>query len=126
MTAKRVLSVGQCWADHGSISRTLKKEFGAEVEPADDPEAALEHLRQGGYALVLVNRVLDAGGESGMELLKRVKSDPELRSVPVMLVSNYEEAQKEAESAGAVPGFGKASLGYPPMLERLRPFLGGE
>ena len=42
----------------------------------------------------------------------------------MMLVSNYEDAQNEAVAAGALPGFGKASLGQPHMLARLRPLLG--
>jgi two-component system chemotaxis response regulator CheY len=126
MTAKRVLSVGQCWADHGSIARTLKKEFGTEVDRADDVDGALERLRQGGYSLVLVNRVFDADGASGMDLIQRVKADPALSAVPVMLVSNYDDAQAEARTAGAAPGFGKAALGRPMMLERVKPFLGGE
>jgi CheY-like chemotaxis protein len=123
MKAKRVLSVGQCWADHGSIVRTFKKEFGTDVEPAEDAGTALERLRQGEYALVLVNRVFDADGSSGVELIKRVKSDPTLRAVPVMLVSNYDDAQAEAAAAGAASGFGKAALGRPQMLERVRPFV---
>jgi CheY-like chemotaxis protein len=126
MKAKRVLSVGQCWADHGSIARTLKKEFGTEVERADDAGGALERLRQGQYSLVLINRVFDADGTSGMELIKRVKSDPSLQSVPVMLVSNYDDAQAEAQAVGATTGFGKAALGRPQMIERLRPFLSEE
>ena len=125
MDTKRVLSVGQCWADHGGITQTLRKAFGAEVVPADGADAALEALRLGGYALVLVNRVFDADGSSGVDLVRRIKSDAALASVPVVLVSNYDEAQKEAEAAGAVPGFGKASLGRPQMLERLRPYLAG-
>jgi CheY-like chemotaxis protein len=126
MKAKRVLSVGQCWADHGNIVRTFKKEFGTEVERADDAGTALERIRAGGYALVLVNRVLDADGSSGMELIKRVKSDPNLNSVPVMLVSNYDDAQAEAAAVGATSGFGKASLGRPQMIERVRPFVASE
>lgn len=123
MQPKRVLSVGQCWADHGSISHTLKKAFGAEVVSADGAESAVEQLRQGGFALVLVNRVFDADGGEGLDFIRRVKSDPALRSQPVMLVSNYEDSQKEAEKIGAASGFGKASLGRPQMLERVRPFL---
>jgi len=42
----------------------------------------------------------------------------------VMLVSNYEDAQKEAVAAGALAGFGKASLGRPAMIESLRSVLG--
>jgi CheY-like chemotaxis protein len=126
MTAKRVLSVGQCWADHGTISRTLKQEFGSEVDKADDASSALERLRQGGYALLLVNRVFDDDGSSGMDLIRQVTADPELKSVAVMLVSNYDDAQTEARAAGAANGFGKAALGRPQMLERLRPYLASE
>jgi CheY-like chemotaxis protein len=126
MKRKRVLSVGQCWADHGSIASTLKKEFGSEVERADDLGGALERLRRGGFSLLLVNRVFDADGSSGVELIRRVKSDPTLHSVPVMLVSNYDDAQAEAAAAGASLGFGKAALGRPQMLERVKPFLAPE
>src|SRR6476660_8348454 len=51
MTAKRVLSVGQCAADHGSISWTLRSSFGAEVVGADTAEEALTLLRDGDFAL---------------------------------------------------------------------------
>ena len=47
-----------------------------------------------------------------------------LRRVPVMLVSNYEDAQREAVAKGALPGFGKAALGQPHTLARLRAVLG--
>jgi two-component system chemotaxis response regulator CheY len=123
MTAKRVLSVGQCGADHGGISWALRQAFGAEVEDAATQAEALELLRNERFALVLVNRVFDADGDSGVDLIRRVKADESLRAVPVLLVSNYAEAQREAVEAGAEPGFGKASLGRPEMLERVRPFL---
>jgi two-component system chemotaxis response regulator CheY len=111
-------------ADHGSISRTLRKAFAVEVVPVDTLSEALEQLRAGDYALVLVNRQLDADGSSGLDVIRRVKADESLRQVPIMLVSNYEDAQNEAEKAGAERGFGKAALGQPQMLERVRSFLG--
>jgi two-component system chemotaxis response regulator CheY len=119
-----VLSVGQCGADHGGITRALWQAFGAEVVAAHGADEALQALRHGEYALVLVNRVLDADGSAGMDVVRAMKEDEALRRVPVMLVSNYEDAQAEAVSAGAEPGFGKAELGRPEMLERVRPLLG--
>ena len=59
MAAKRVLSVGQCFADHGVITRTLEKHFAAEVVPAEDAAEALARLRQEAFDLVLENRILD-------------------------------------------------------------------
>jgi CheY-like chemotaxis protein len=124
MTAKRVLSVGQCMADHGGISHTLRQSFGAAVESADTVAEALTKLRDEPFALMLVNRVFDADGSSGMDLIEALRADANLRDVPVMLVSNFEDAQKQAVSAGAVPGFGKSELGRPAMLERVRVYLG--
>jgi CheY-like chemotaxis protein len=72
---------------------------------------------------VLVNRVLDADGSSGLELIRALKAEEQLRDVPVLLVSNYEDAQAQAVQAGAVPGFGKAELGQPHMLACVEPYL---
>src|ERR1700730_1947792 len=124
MSGKRVLSVGQCAADHGSISWALQRAFGAQTSAAETAEEALAELRQRSFDLVLVNRIFDSDGSSGLELIRRVKSEPALSQIPIMLISNYEDAQTQALAAGAVPGFGKASLGRPQMLERVGAFLG--
>jgi two-component system chemotaxis response regulator CheY len=123
MANKRVLSVGQCAADHGGLSRTLRTSFGADVVGIDSAAEALVALRQGGFALVLINRVFDADGSSGLDLIRQLQADEALRPVPVMLVSNYDDAQAEAVQAGALPGFGKAALGQPRMLQRVGAFL---
>jgi CheY-like chemotaxis protein len=118
-----VLSVGQCFADHSGITHVLGTSFGAEVIRADTRDEALDLLRQGAFALVLVNRVLDADGSPGQELIRAIKDHEQLRDVPVMLVSNYDDAQADAVWAGAAPGFGKAALGQPHMLARVEPYL---
>jgi CheY-like chemotaxis protein len=123
MATKKVLSIGQCFADHGAMRRTFQKHFGAEVVGADDSEEALASLRSETFALVLVNRVLDADGSSGLEVLRHIKADKQGATVPVMLVSNFEDAQRQAEQAGAVRGFGKAALGHSAMLACVRPYL---
>ena len=121
--AKRVLSVGQCFADHSAITRVLHSTFATEVIAVDSTRQALDQLRRETFALVLVNRVFDADGSSGMELIRALKADEQLRSLPVMLVSNYDDAQTQAVEAGATLGFGKAALGEPHMLARVEPFL---
>ncbi|HEV3083898.1 MAG TPA: response regulator [Gemmataceae bacterium] len=123
MAAKRVLSVGQCFADHSAISRTLEKAFAAEVVAAEDAGEALARLSQETFDLVLVNRILDRDGSQGLELIKQITTDGNLNRVPVMLVSNYEDSQQQAVACGAVAGFGKAALGQPHMLGRVRQIL---
>jgi two-component system, chemotaxis family, chemotaxis protein CheY len=122
MTAKRVLSVGQCGADHRKIIRNLEP-LRVQIVAADTTDEALAQLRAGSFALVLVNRVYDADGSSGMDLIREMKADPALQAVPVMLVSNFADAQQEAVAAGAAPGFGKSALYGPLVAERVRAFL---
>ena len=75
---------------------------------------------------MLVNRILDADGSSGMELIKQIKADTALRNVPVMLVSNYDHYQEEAVKEGALKGFGKGALGQPQTIARLKSYLSEE
>ncbi len=121
---KRVLDVGQCAPDHWSLKHLLEGELGAEVVQAHHLADALQALRQGDIALVLVNRKLDADYSDGLEVIRQIKADPELAATPVMLVSNYPEAQAEAVAAGAQPGFGKAELHSSATRDKLAAVLG--
>ena len=122
--SKRVLSIGQCGFDHGSISSTLRKQFGAEVVGLDDYDDAARWLKSNGSPdLVLVNRKLDADGGDGLAVIRAIKTEPTTAEVPVMLVSNYPEYQAQAATLGAVPGFGKAELTRADTLEKLKKYL---
>jgi len=55
--------------------------------------------------------------------LKALKSNEGTSSIPVMLVSNYDDAQTEAVAAGAEHGFGKANLDSEATMEKLGKFL---
>src|SRR5947209_6514195 len=112
----KVLSLGQCAADHYSLSRLLRDQFQADVDAVDTPADALAALREGGYALVLVNRVFDRGG-SGLDFITRLKADPDRGAAPVMLISDYADAQQQAADRGALPGFGKSALRSPATRE---------
>lgn len=122
--AKRVLSVGQCAADHAAIKAFLKREFAAEVQAAHTADETMSMLSTGPFDLVLVNRIFDADSGSGLDLIKAIKSTPTTGKIPAMLVSNYADAQEKAVGNGAEPGFGKAALGDKEVVERLAPFLG--
>ena len=121
---KKVLSVGNCSFDHDAIVRLVSANFDVALTAASSPDEALEMLRGDEYDLVLVNRKLAADSSDGVDLLKRVKSDPQLADRPVMLLSNFPEAQEAAVKAGAEPGFGKAQLDRPETVEKLARFLG--
>lgn len=92
------------------IRRVLGGAFAAQVDRAHDPDDALAALRERPCDLVLVNRILDRDETDGIELIRRIKADPQLAAIPVMLISNYPDAQEAAVRAGALAGFGKADL----------------
>ena len=72
---------------------------------------------------VLVNRKLDADGSDGMAIVKAIQADAALSSIPVILVSNYADAQSAAVAAGALPGFGKSDIGSEEAIAKLAAVL---
>lgn len=120
----RVLDVGQCDMDHANISRMLKESFGAIVDRAKSIEQVMYMTGFYDYDLVLVNRIFDADGAEGLDLIRQMKAAENLRETPVMLVSNFEEAQAEAQQAGAIKGFGKNAIGTPETIECITAQLG--
>jgi CheY-like chemotaxis protein len=121
---KNVLDVGQCGPDHAAIRRLLERDFSARVVQAHTADDALAQLRSGGFDLVLVNRKLDADYSDGLEIIRQIKADPALATVPIMLVTNYPEHQAQAVAAGAAPGFGKLQYAEAETHARLKKFLG--
>ena len=122
-----VVSVGQCGYDNSRIASLVRS-----IDPAigfqttDTADETLELLNDLGEraALVLVNRVFDLDGASGMALIESIKQpNSGFDEVPVMLVSNYEQSQAEAIAHGALPGFGKAGLNAGETREKLAKVL---
>ncbi len=122
-TMKKVLSLGNCRYDHGRLAAMLNEHFHADVVYARHEEEALEKLRGEQFHLVMVNRILHRDGQQGLDVIRHLKSEPDLAATPVMLLSNHENYQQEALAVGAEPGFGKEQFDTPEMIEGLRPYL---
>lgn len=120
---KQVLDVGNCGPDHATISAALMKHFAVEVFQADEASDALAILGREKIDLVLVNRKLDIDYSDGIDVIKQIKAEPEFEKIPIMLITNHDEYQQSAVSAGAVYGFGKLSLNETKTYQRLAPFL---
>ena len=97
------------------IVRSLLKEMGcANVEEAEDGAVALQMLKANRYDFVVSD--INMPNMNGFDLLKAMKSDENLRSIPVLMVTA--EARKEdillAAQTGAagyvVKPFTKATL----------------
>ena len=73
----------------------LNEHFHADVVYARHEEEALEKLRGEQFSLVMVNRIFHRNGEHGLDVIRHLKSEPDLAATPVMLLSNHENYQQE-------------------------------
>ena len=121
--SKRVLDVGQCDADHASISRLILEGFDAEVVRAHSDVEVMGALSSDHFDLVLINRKMDRDHSDGIDIIHQIKSDPTVKDVAVMLVTNFADHQALAIEAGAIPGFGKAELRDSGTREKLASVL---
>ncbi|SMC20531.1 two-component system, chemotaxis family, response regulator CheY [Andreprevotia lacus DSM 23236] len=84
------------------IVRNLLKELGfSNVEEAEDGQVALHKLKNGNYEFVVTD--WNMPNMTGIELLKAIRADAQLKHLPVLMVTA--EAKKEniieAATAGA-------------------------
>ena len=110
------------------IVRNLLKEIGyGNADEAEDGQAALNMLRGGRFDFVVTD--LNMPNMNGFELLRHIRADEKLKSLPVLLVTA--EARREdivtAAQAGAsgyiVKPFTKATLEekFGKILQKLAP-----
>jgi len=116
----RIALVGHCTPDAAMLRSMLARALpGSAIELVND-EPALRDAKHAG--LLLVNRVLDGSFgavQSGIELIRLLHADASFAG-RTMLVSNYPEAQAEAEAVGSHPGFGKSDLYDPETIARVQ------
>ncbi|MBI5098485.1 MAG: chemotaxis response regulator CheY [Nitrospirae bacterium] len=74
------------------IVKNLLKQLGYEnIEEAEDGAQAYSKLKNGGYGFVVSD--WNMPNMDGLDLLKKVRSDPELKDLPILMVTA--EAEKE-------------------------------
>lgn len=123
--SKKVVLVGHCGPDTSylrmAVSRAAKS---ISVLAADDQEELIKVLTNDSPDLLLLNRELPYGFDEtfGVDVIRALR--PKFPNLAMMLVSNFPEAQAEAQQAGALPGFGKREIGSPRVGELIRGALG--
>jgi CheY-like chemotaxis protein/class 3 adenylate cyclase len=86
--AGRVLVVDDDPANRDLLSRRLQR-LGHSVGLAEDGRAALAMLQQQPFDVVLLDLVMP--GWDGFETLRRLRADPKLRNLPVIMLSAHDE-----------------------------------
>ncbi len=112
-----VVLVGHCgpdeWMLRSAISRALPD---IELHTVND-QAGLG-LHQNPNSLLLINRKLD--GDFSVALAADMIPDAVASGARVMLISNFDDAQDAAVSAGAYRGFGKSDVNATATADLLR------
>lgn len=119
----RVLDVGNCDPDHAMIRMILERHFDVAVDRVMFVDDALQRMRESKYDLVLFNRLIFEDQTEGLALVRKAKADPTVQAAPMMMISNFEDAQAAAVATGAVLGFGKARVAKAETVELLGQYL---
>ena len=82
------------------IIKNLLRDLGfTNTSEADDGQTALPMLQQGGFDFLVTD--WNMPGMEGIELLKRVRADENLKSLPVLLVTAEAKKEQIVEAAQA-------------------------
>ncbi len=99
MKTIKVLLVEDSPADARLVKEVFKEEnIMATVDIATDGQEAMSYLRQEGKRPNLVILDLNLPKKDGREVLKEIKSDPELKSIPVIILTTSQSEEDIANS----------------------------
>lgn len=121
--SKRILLVGHCGVD----GPRLKSEIARFLAEADvlriNSDAELRRACDEGADLLLINREpLGFTPKLGLDLIRELRD--RYPGTKLVLVSDHDDAQRDACEGGALPGFGKSDIGSPKFEQTVRRALG--
>jgi two-component system sensor histidine kinase and response regulator WspE len=121
--AKRILVVDDSITVR-EVERKLLENQGYEVEVAVDGMEGWNAIRLASYDLLVTD--VDMPRMNGIELVKRVKADPHLRDLPIMIVSykDREEDRLKGLEAGANYYLTKSSFHDEKLAHAVRDLIG--
>ena len=104
------------------LERKLLSE-GFEVISATNGEEALEKIISDKPDIILLDIILPK--KNGFMILENIKKDPELRRIPVLIMSNLgqEEDIKKGISLGANEYFVKAKVSLDDIIKKIKEFV---
>lgn len=126
--AKTILFIEDEMNLQQSLASRLKDEKDEQFEmiSALDGEIGLRQAREKMPDLIILDLILPK--KDGFEVLKELKSDPELGRIPVIVLTNLEGSQdvERALSLGASTYLVKANYSLDDMVEKIKKTLGNE
>ena len=81
------------------VLQTILKFRNHEVFIKPDSENIIQHVQEIGPDTILMDMLLS--GEDGKKICRRIKSDPSVNKIPIIMLSGYPQAQTACIEAGA-------------------------
>jgi len=104
-----------------TLQIALESIAGVDIRVVASGQAALEFLARGGEDVAAIVTDLQMPRMSGMDLLTRLKSDPRLRQIPVLIISGDSDPRLHGEDrAGRAIGLdpqAESDLGKAALVE---------
>src|SRR4030042_5655759 len=119
--AKNILLI----EDDLDVKRIYSEKLGGsgfEVSLALDASQGLSEIIKLKPSLILLDIMLP-GKMNGFEFLKKIKSDDNIKDIPVMVITNLDTEKDEALKLGAVDCIIKANTELNEILEKVKKYV---
>ena len=109
--------------DQISLYRTVFKLAGLKLLEATNGNKGLVAAKKNKPDLILCDLVMDT--MDGMEVLKRLKADPETKNIPVVMLTNLNKKSLylQAETLGALDFWAKTEVMPQEIISRVRKII---
>jgi CheY-like chemotaxis protein len=107
--------------DNYVLLQTLLEAEGYQVEVADDGHAALQKIASHPPDLVLLDVMMP--GMNGFEVTRRIRQNPSLPFIPILLVTGYSESTPADGFDVGADGFIRKPIDFDDLLKRVQTIL---
>ncbi len=103
------------------VYQEVLSKSGFDVLTAATGPMGLELIKTHKPSLVLLD-VMIPGGMNGFDILEQVKRDPELKDIPIVVISNLDTEKSTAMSIGATDYIFKATTSIDEVVEKVKKY----
>lgn len=103
------------------VYQEVLSKSGFDVVTASTGPMGLELIKTHKPSLVLLD-VMIPGGMNGFDILEQVKRDPDLHTIPIVVISNLDTEKSTAMSIGATDYIFKATTSIDEVVEKVKKY----
>lgn len=121
---KKYILVAEDDAFYGNVFKTKLTKEGYEVVLATDGEQAIKQIKERKPDLMLLDLIMPV--KDGFTTLSELKSDPDLKNIKVIVLSNLgqDEDIAKAKTLGADDYFVKTNISIQEMVDKVKQYVG--